>query len=129
MANQSVLDVGTGTGRAALLLAAEGARFGAIALDPPAFAKNRASVPAARRGYKAINLRAFQCLEPGGVLVTCSCSYHVDREAFRAIVTEAAADAGRTIEVLEVRTQAPDHPILLAVPETEYLKCLILRAE
>ena len=110
-------------------LAAEGARFGAIALDPPAFAKNRASVPAARRGYKAINLRAFQCLEPGGVLVTCSCSYHVDREAFRAIVTEAAADAGRTIEVLEVRTQAPDHPILLAVPETEYLKCLILRAE
>ncbi|HWC06205.1 MAG TPA: class I SAM-dependent rRNA methyltransferase [Gemmatimonadota bacterium] len=110
-------------------LAAEGARFGAIALDPPAFAKNRASVPAARRGYKAINLRAFQCLEPGGILVTCSCSYHVDREAFREIVAEAAADAGRTIEVLEVRTQAPDHPVLLSVPETEYLKCLILRAE
>ena len=106
-------------------LAAEGARFGAIALDPPAFAKNRASVPAARRGYKAINLRAFQCLEPGGILVTCSCSYHVDRETFREIVTEAAADAGRTIEILEVRTQAPDHPILLAVPETEYLKCVI----
>ncbi len=110
-------------------LAAEGARFGAIALDPPAFAKNRASVPAARRGYKAINLRAIQCLEPGGILVTCSCSYHVDREEFRGIVAEAAADAGRTVEVLEVRTQAPDHPILLSVPETQYLKCLILRAE
>ncbi|MGH7543683.1 MAG: class I SAM-dependent rRNA methyltransferase [Gemmatimonadota bacterium] len=110
-------------------LAAEGARFGAIALDPPAFAKNRVSVPAARRGYKAINLRAIQCLEPGGILVTCSCSYHVDREEFRGIVAEAAADAGRTVEVLEVRTQAPDHPILLSAPETEYLKCLILRAE
>jgi 23S rRNA (cytosine1962-C5)-methyltransferase len=110
-------------------LAAEGARFGAIVLDPPAFAKNRKSVPAARRGYKAINLRAIQCLEPGGILVTCSCSYHVDREEFREIVAEAAADARRTVEVLEVRTQAPDHPILLSVPETEYLKCLILRAE
>jgi 23S rRNA (cytosine1962-C5)-methyltransferase len=110
-------------------LAAEGARFGAIVLDPPAFAKNRKSVPAARRGYKAINLRAIQCLEPGGILVTCSCSYHLDREEFRGIVAEAAADAGRTVEVLEVRTQAPDHPILLSVPETEYLKCLILRAE
>jgi 23S rRNA (cytosine1962-C5)-methyltransferase len=110
-------------------LAAQEARFGAIVLDPPAFAKNRKSVPAARRGYKAINLRAIQCLEPGGILVTCSCSYHVDREEFRGIVAEAAADAGRTVEVLEVRTQAPDHRILLSVPETEYLKCLILRAE
>lgn len=108
-------------------LAAEEARFGAIVLDPPAFAKNRKSVPAARRGYKEINLRALKCLEPGGVLVTCSCSYHVDREAFRAIVAEAAADAHRMVEVLEVRTQAPDHPILLSVPETEYLKCLVLR--
>ena len=110
-------------------LAAERARFGTIVLDPPAFAKNRKSVPAARRGYKAINLRAIQCLEPGGILVTCSCSYHVDREEFRGIVAEAAADAGRTVEVLEVRMQAPDHPILLSVPETEYLKCLILRVE
>ncbi len=109
-------------------LAGTGARYGAIVLDPPAFAKNRKSVPAARRGYKEINLRAFKCLEPGGVLVTCSCSYHVDRETFRAIVAEAAADAHRTVEVLEVRTQAPDHPILLSVPETEYLKCLVLRA-
>ncbi|HET9581368.1 MAG TPA: class I SAM-dependent rRNA methyltransferase [Gemmatimonadota bacterium] len=109
-------------------LAAGGARYGAIILDPPAFAKNRKSVPAAQRGYKAINLRAIQCLEPGGILVTCSCSYHIDREAFRRIVADAAADAGRTLEVLEVRTQAPDHPILLNVPETEYLKCLILRA-
>ncbi|MGH7551226.1 MAG: class I SAM-dependent rRNA methyltransferase [Gemmatimonadota bacterium] len=109
-------------------LAGEEARFGAIVLDPPAFAKNRKSVAAARRGYKEINLRALKCLEPGGVLITCSCSYHVDREAFRAIVAEAAADAHRTVEVLEVRTQAPDHPILLSVPETEYLKCLMLRA-
>jgi 23S rRNA (cytosine1962-C5)-methyltransferase len=109
-------------------LAQEGTRFGAIVLDPPAFAKNRKSVPAARRGYKEINLRALKCLQPGGVLVTCSCSYHVDRETFRAIVAEAAADAGRTVEVLEVRTQSPDHPILLSVPETEYLKCLVLRA-
>ena len=106
-----------------------GERFDMIVLDPPAFAKNRKSVPAARRGYKAINLRAIQCLEPGGILVTCSCSYHIDREQFREIVAEAAADADRTVEVLEVRTQAPDHPILLSVPETEYLKCLILRAQ
>lgn len=108
-------------------LAEDGTRFGAIVLDPPAFAKNRKSVPAARRGYKEINLRALKCLEPGGVLVTCSCSYHLDRAAFRGIVTEAAADAGRTVELHEVRTQAHDHPILLSVPETEYLKCLVLR--
>lgn len=109
-------------------LAQEEVRYGAIVLDPPAFAKNRKSVPAARRGYKEINLRALKCLEPDGILVTCSCSYHLDREAFRAIVAEAAADARRTVEVLEVRSQAPDHPILLSVPETEYLKCLVLRA-
>lgn len=108
-------------------LAGAGSRYGAIVLDPPAFAKNRKSIPAARRGYKEINLRALKCLEPGGVLVTCSCSYHLDREAFRAIVAEAAADAHRTVEVLEVRSQAPDHPVLLSVPETEYLKCLVLR--
>lgn len=109
-------------------LAGKGAQYGAIVLDPPAFAKNRKSVPGARRGYKEINLRAFKCLEPGGVLITCSCSYHIDRAAFRAIVAEAAADAHRTVEVLEIRSQSPDHPILLSVPETEYLKCLVLRA-
>lgn len=109
-------------------LDAEGARYGAIVLDPPAFAKNRRSVPAARRGYKEINLRALKLLEPGGILVTCSCSYHVGREELLTIVTGAAADAGRTVELLEIRSQARDHPILMNAPETEYLKCLVLRA-
>ena len=109
-------------------LDAAGERFGAIVLDPPAFAKNKKSLPGARRGYKEINLRAIKCLEPGGVLVTCSCSYHLSREMLYEIVTESAADAGRTVELLEIRSQAPDHPILVNVPETEYLKCLVLRA-
>jgi 23S rRNA (cytosine1962-C5)-methyltransferase len=103
-------------------------RFGAIVLDPPAFAKNKKSLPGARRGYKEINLRAIKILEPGGVLVTCSCSYHLSREMLLEIVVEAAGDAGRSVELLELRTQSPDHPILLNVPETEYLKCLVLRA-
>jgi 23S rRNA (cytosine1962-C5)-methyltransferase len=109
-------------------LDAAGERFGAIVLDPPAFAKNKKSLPGARRGYKEINLRAIKCLEPGGVLVTCSCSYHMSREMLYEIVAESAADAGRTVELLEIRSQAPDHPILVNVPETEYLKCLVLRA-
>jgi 23S rRNA (cytosine1962-C5)-methyltransferase len=109
-------------------LDAAGERFGAIVLDPPAFAKNKKSLPGARRGYKEINLRAIKCLEPDGVLVTCSCSYHVSREMLFDLVVEAAGDAGRTVELLEMRAQAPDHPILLNVPETEYLKCLVLRA-
>lgn len=103
-------------------------RFGAIVLDPPAFAKNKKSLPGARRGYKEINLRAIKCLEPDGVLITCSCSYHMSREMLFDLVVEAAGDAGRTVELLEMRAQAPDHPILLNVPETEYLKCLVLRA-
>ena len=109
-------------------LDAAGERFDAIVLDPPAFAKNKKSLPGARRGYKEINLRALKCLEPGGLLVTCSCSYHVSREMLLEIVAEAAGDAGREVELLEIRTQAPDHPILVNVPETEYLKCLVLRA-
>ena len=109
-------------------LDAAGERFGAIVLDPPAFAKNKKSLPGARRGYKEINLRAIKCLEPGGVLVSCSCSYHLSREMLYEIVAESAADAGRTVELLEIRSQAPDHPILVNVPETEYLKCLVLRA-
>ncbi|HEU4463962.1 MAG TPA: class I SAM-dependent rRNA methyltransferase [Gemmatimonadota bacterium] len=109
-------------------LDAAGERFGAIVLDPPAFAKNKKSLPGARRGYKEINLRAIKCLEPGGILVTCSCSYHVSREMLFDLVVEAAGDAGRAVELLEMRTQSPDHPILLNVPETEYLKCLVLRA-
>jgi 23S rRNA (cytosine1962-C5)-methyltransferase len=109
-------------------LDAAGERFGAIVLDPPAFAKNKKSLPGARRGYKEINLRAIKCLEPDGVLITCSCSYHMSREMLFDLVVEAAGDAGRTVELLEMRAQAPDHPILLNVPETEYLKCLVLRA-
>lgn len=109
-------------------LDAAGDRFGAIVLDPPAFAKNKKSLPGARRGYKEINLRAIKCLVPGGILVSCSCSYHLSREMLLEIVVEAAGDAGRTVELLEMRAQSPDHPILLNVPETEYLKCLVLRA-
>ncbi len=105
-----------------------GARFDAIVLDPPAFAKSKKSLPGARRGYKEINLRALKILAPEGVLVTCSCSYHMRREELLSIVADAAADAGRTVELVEIRTQAPDHPILLSAPETEYLKCLVLRA-
>ncbi len=109
-------------------LGGDGARYDAVVLDPPAFAKNRKALPGALRGYKEINLRALKILEPDGVLVTCSCSYHLSRQRLIEVVTDAARDAGRTVELLEIRSQAPDHPILLNVPETEYLKCLVLRA-
>jgi len=102
-------------------------RFRMVILDPPAFAKNRDSLPAARRGYKEINLRALKLLEPGGFLVTCSCSYHVSEALFLQILAEAANDADRKIVVVERRTQAKDHPILLTMSETHYLKCLIVR--
>jgi 23S rRNA (cytosine1962-C5)-methyltransferase len=104
-----------------------GERFETIVLDPPAFAKNRGAVAAALRGYKEINLRALRLLEPGGVLITCSCSYHVSEEMFVRTLTEAARDAGRAVQLVEKRTQGRDHPILLTVPETYYLKCLVLR--
>ena len=104
-----------------------GRRFHAVILDPPAFAKNRDSVAAAHRGYKEINLRALKILEPGGFLITCSCSYHISEALFLQIIAEAANDAHKTIAVVERRTQAQDHPILLTMPETHYLKCLILR--
>jgi 23S rRNA (cytosine1962-C5)-methyltransferase len=102
-------------------------RFDMVILDPPAFAKNRESIPAAHRGYKEINLRALKILRPGGCLVTCSCSHHISEALFLQIIAEAANDAHRTIVVVERRTQSRDHPILLTVPETHYLKCLILR--
>jgi 23S rRNA (cytosine1962-C5)-methyltransferase len=102
-------------------------RFDTIILDPPAFAKNRASIKAAARGYKEINLRALKLLNPGGVLVTCTCSYHVSEEMFVEIVKEAATDARRKLQLVEKRMQASDHPVILTVPETHYLKCLILR--
>ncbi len=101
-------------------------QFSMVVLDPPAFAKSRGSIEAAVRGYKEINLRALRLLGPGGVLVTCSCSHHVSEAMLLELVAEASLDAGRTIRVLERRTQAQDHPILLTVPETLYLKCLIL---
>lgn len=104
-----------------------GRRFQMVILDPPAFAKNRDSIPAAHRGYKEINLRAFRILEPGGFLVTCSCSYHITEALFLQILAEAANDAHRSISVVERCTQAKDHPILLTMPETHYLKCLIAR--
>jgi 23S rRNA (cytosine1962-C5)-methyltransferase len=104
-----------------------GRRFDTVILDPPAFAKNRASIPAAQRGYKEINLRAMKLLKPGGYLVSCSCSYHISEPLFLQVLAEAAIDARRTVTVVERRTQSRDHPILLTMPETHYLKCLIIR--
>jgi len=106
---------------------AAGERFDTIVLDPPAFAKNRASISAAARGYKEINLRALKLLKPGGVLVTCTCSYHMSEELFLKLIAEAANDAHRRLQLIEKRTQASDHPILFGVPETYYLKCVIAR--
>ena len=104
-----------------------GARFDTIVLDPPAFAKNKASVAKALSGYKEINLRALKLLEPGGFLLTCSCSYNVTESMFLDVVAEAAGDARAEVSLVEKRTQGRDHPILINVPETYYLKCLILR--
>ncbi|HEY7291091.1 MAG TPA: class I SAM-dependent rRNA methyltransferase [Vicinamibacterales bacterium] len=104
-----------------------GERFDTIVLDPPAFAKNKAAVANARAGYKEINLRALRLLNPEGTLVTCSCSYHVNEALFAEIVYEAAVDAHVQVTVLEKRMQGRDHPVLLGVPETYYLKCFILR--
>jgi 23S rRNA (cytosine1962-C5)-methyltransferase len=102
-------------------------QFQMIVLDPPAFAKNRASVVRAVAGYKEINLRALKLLAPGGYLMTCSCSYNIDEALFMHTIQEAAIDAHATVVLVEKRTQARDHPILLNVPETYYLKCLVLR--
>jgi 23S rRNA (cytosine1962-C5)-methyltransferase len=101
-------------------------QYSLIVLDPPAFTKSRQNIEAAARGYKDINLRALRLLGSGGVLATCSCSHHLSEAMLLEIVAEAALDAGRTLRVLERRTQSQDHPILLTVPETHYLKCLIL---
>jgi 23S rRNA (cytosine1962-C5)-methyltransferase len=104
-----------------------GERFDTVILDPPAFAKSKDAVEKAVRGYKEINLRALKILGPGGCLVTCSCSYHVHEEDFEAILGEAAVDARATVTVVEKRRQARDHPVVLGVPETSYLKCFVLR--
>jgi 23S rRNA (cytosine1962-C5)-methyltransferase len=105
----------------------DGARYDTIVLDPPAFAKNKASVPNALAGYKEINLRALRLLAPGGYLITCSCSYNVDEGMFGQAVFDASADAHIPVTVVEKRMQGRDHPVLLGVPETYYLKSLILR--
>jgi len=100
-------------------------RYDTIVLDPPAFAKSKRDLDAALRGYKELNLRALKMLRPGGILVTCSCSYHVSQSNFLEILAEAALDARRTLRLIEVRGQAKDHPILLNIRETAYLKCVI----
>jgi 23S rRNA (cytosine1962-C5)-methyltransferase len=106
--------------------ASAGQQYDAIVLDPPAFAKSKSNLETALRGYKELNLRALKMLRPGGILVTCSCSYHVSPADFLEVVAQAARDMHRNLRILENRTQAKDHPILLEVPETAYLKCLML---
>ena len=104
-----------------------GERFDTIVLDPPAFAKNKASVPNAASGYKEINLRAMRLLAPGGYLVTCSCSYNISEAMFGDILLQASVDSRVPMSVVEKRAQGRDHPVLVGVPETHYLKCFILR--
>lgn len=106
---------------------ANGERYDTIVLDPPAFAKSKRAAEGAMRGYKELNLRAMKMLRPGGMLVTCSCSHHVGLADFTEVVAAAASDAARRVQVLEIRGAAPDHPAVLTLPETSYLKCLICR--
>lgn len=103
-----------------------GRRFDMIVLDPPAFAKNKRNISAACRGYKEINLRSLRLLKPEGFLVTCSCSHHISEALFSQILAEAALDARRSVTVVERRMQASDHPIVMTMPETYYLKCFII---
>ena len=102
-----------------------GKQYDTIVLDPPAFAKSKRNLETALRGYKEMNLRAFKMLRPGGILVTCSCSFHVSESDFLAVLASAAADAHRSVRVLEKRGAAQDHPAILTIPETSYLKCII----
>jgi 23S rRNA (cytosine1962-C5)-methyltransferase len=105
--------------------AAAGQQYDTVVLDPPAFAKTKRAVPTALRGYKELNLRALKMLRPGGILVTCSCSFHVSETEFLDMLAAAASDAGRRVRILEKRGQALDHPSLLNMPETAYLKCVV----
>jgi 23S rRNA (cytosine1962-C5)-methyltransferase len=105
--------------------AATGKQYDTIVLDPPAFAKSRRNLQTALRGYKELNLRALKMLRPGGILVTCSCSYHVSERDLLEVVSDAARDAHRNLRLLEKRGQSKDHPMVLLVPETVYLKCLV----
>jgi 23S rRNA (cytosine1962-C5)-methyltransferase len=106
--------------------ASAGQQYDTVVLDPPAFAKSKSNLATALRGYKELNLRALKMLRPGGILVTCSCSYHVSPADFLEVVAQAARDMHRNLRIVENRTQAKDHPILLTVPETAYLKCIVL---
>ncbi|MEI7817464.1 MAG: class I SAM-dependent rRNA methyltransferase [Desulfuromonadales bacterium] len=106
----------------------EGSRFGVIVMDPPAFVKSRKNIAEATKGYLTVNRRALELLEPGGYLITCSCSYHMGREAFREMLIQAARLAKREVRLVETCTQAADHPVLLSFPESEYLKCFVLQA-
>jgi 23S rRNA (cytosine1962-C5)-methyltransferase len=105
----------------------EGRRFGVVVMDPPAFVKNRKNIAEATKGYLTVNRRAFELLEPGGWLITCSCSYHMGREPFREMLAQAARLARRDVRLVATCSQAPDHPVLLSFPESEYLKCLVLQ--
>jgi 23S rRNA (cytosine1962-C5)-methyltransferase len=104
-----------------------GEKYDVIVLDPPAFAKSKAAIPKALSGYKEINLRALKLLNPGGFLITCSCSYHVNEASFGEVIFDAALDARTEVSVVEKRMQGRDHPVVLGMPETYYLKCFILR--
>jgi 23S rRNA (cytosine1962-C5)-methyltransferase len=106
-----------------------GNTYDTVVLDPPAFAKSKRAVDGALRGYKELNLRALKMLRPGGTLVTCSCSHHVSWDEFHGVVAAAAGDAQRRVRLLERRGAAPDHPVVLNIAETEYLKCLILQVD
>ncbi|MFY0570341.1 class I SAM-dependent rRNA methyltransferase [Archangium lansingense] len=105
----------------------EGRRFDTIVLDPPSFAKNKDAIEGALRGYKEINLRAMQLLRPGGYLISASCTYHIDEQAFEDMLASAAADAKRRVQIIEKRGAGKDHPVLLNLRETRYLKCFVLR--
>lgn len=106
----------------------EGRRFGVVVMDPPAFVKSRKNIAEATKGYLTVNRRALELLEPGGYLITCSCSYHMGREPFRDLLVQAARQAKREVRLATARSQAPDHPVLLSFPESEYLKCVVLQA-
>jgi len=106
----------------------EGRRFGVVVMDPPAFVKSKKQLAEATKGYLTVNRRALELLEPGGTLITCSCSYHMGREAFRDLLVQAARQAKREVRLVAACAQAPDHPVLLSFPESEYLKCLVLQA-
>jgi 23S rRNA (cytosine1962-C5)-methyltransferase len=106
---------------------AAGEQYDIIVLDPPAFAKSKRVLETAARGYKELNLRAIKMLRPGGILVTCSCSYHLNELDFLAILSSASADAQRNLRLIEQRTQSRDHPVVLGIPETKYLKCVVLQ--